>query len=509
LSNRNSLSKHGEDVLALLEESARSNQSDWDKFAGEIAAMSLVEFCEQYLFIQDINDNLVPFVPNRAQRDLEGKLERYKRIVGLKGRQQGISTFCVAFLFKRSLERGARSMSMAHDDDTTQKLRRMAKIFYDNLPEHLQLERTQDNAAITSYSNLAEVTIKTAGSKIGGRGGTYGGVFLADEAAFWKDADQVFKGAIQGVPESGIIVMVSTANGTQGLFYNEVQKAKSGDSEYHFVFYEWWWEDRYSIPLEDGETLNYSDDEQALVDKHGLSPEQIKWRRKKMNEPGMGEDFFQEYPEDPDTCFLTSGESAFPGVHSVMVAPTQTKPIQGHVYSAALDWGQDNDYSSLCIMDETEKREVYLNRWRKMKYQEIRAEVVQACIFWTCTRIKPEANSMSSNIEELIDDFAAEGYEIDVTPLNMSNPLKHELVTLFKNGYQAGGMKLLDIAYAKQEMNTFVKKQLPSLIWTYQAECKGSRNDKANARDDTVIARLLAWHNVMDQSEIDIAFPEY
>lgn len=509
MSNPRSLSEHGADVLALLDEVKRHHSTQWDIYAKEIQALSLAEFCEKHLWIQNKQDVLIPFILNRAQRCLAAALEKYRRIINLKARQQGISTIIAAYVFKRTLESGVRSVSMAHDDDTTQKLRRMAKIFYDNLPEHLKLERTQDNAGITSYSNMAEVTIKTAGSRIGGRGGTYGGVFHADEAAFWTDAAEIFKGAIQGVPTTGTIIIASTANGTQGLFYDEVQKAKSGDSEYHFVFFEWWWDDSYAIPLDRGEVLTYTADEQSLVDKHGLTPEQIKWRRKKMNEPGMGEDFVQEYPEDPETCFLTSGESAFPGIHAVMGPAMQTAPIQGHIYSAALDWGQDNDYSSLCIFDETERREVYLNRWRKMKYQDIRAEVVRDCIFWTCSRITPEANSMSSNIEELTDDFAAKNYEIEITPLYMTNNLKHELVTLFKIGYQSEGMKLLDTPYAKQEMNTFVKKQLPSMVWTYQAESKGSKNDKANARDDTVIARLLEWHNVVNKLEIDIAFPDY
>lgn len=508
MSNPRSLSEHGADVLALLDEVKRRNSTQWDAYAREIKTLSLAEFCEKYLWIQDKNDNLIPFVLKRAQRHLAETLEKHNRVIVLKARQQGISTVIAAFVFKRTLESGVRSVSMAHDDDTTQKLRRMAKIFYDNLPEHLKLERTQDNAGITSYSNLAEVTIKTAGSRIGGRGGTYGGVFHADEAAFWKDAAEVFKGAIQGVPASGVIVIASTANGTQGLFYDEVQKAKTGSSEYKFVFFEWWWDDDYAIPLEDGEVLEYTKDELALVNKHNLTPEQIKWRRKKMNEPGMGDEFVQEYPEDPETCFLTSGESAFPGVHAVMGPATQLAPIPGHKYSAALDWGQDNNYSSLCIFDETEKREVYLNRWRKMKYKDIRAEVVQACMFWGCYKITPEANSMVSNIEELHTDFAAKDYEIAITPVWMSNNLKHEMVTLFKIGYQSEGMQLLDIDYAKQEMNTFVKKQLPTLTWTYQAEGKGGKKDNANAQDDTVIARLIEWYSIATGS-FDFGFPQH
>lgn len=458
--------------------------------------MTLADFCERYLWIQNKDDVLVPFVLNKAQRHFADKLSTgTRRHIILKARQLGFSTIICAYEYKLSIERSSRSVSMAHDDITTQKLRRMARIFYDNMPSEVGITRVQDNAAITSYSNDSEVTIQTAGGKQGGRGGTYGGIFHGSEIAFWTDAKAIIAGAMQGVPKNGIVIFESTPNGAQGLFYEEVQKAKTGKSEYKFHFYPWWWDEEYAIPLADGETLAYTFEEQKLVDEQGLTAEQIKWRRKKIAEPGMSDLFPQEYPEDPETCFLTSGNSAFPNVHLVMVDAVQFKPIQGHVYRAGLDWGQDNDYTSLSIFDVTEKREVYLMRWRREPYKNIRAHVVEACLFWHVSMIIPERNSMSTNVEELIDDFARRYYQITVNPFNMSHPSKHELVSQFKSGYQEQGMTLLKVAdehgndYAKQEMNIFVKKQTPTLQWTYSAEGDG--------HDDTVIARLLAWNAVI------------
>lgn len=458
-----------------------------------IREMSLAEFCERYLFIQDKNDRLVPLRLNKAQRHFAEHMTG--RDIILKARQLGFSTIICAYEYKLSIERPSRSVSMAHDDDTTQKLRRMARIFYENMPSGVGITRVQDNAAVTSYSNNSEVTIKTAGSKQGGRGGTYGGMFHGSEIAFWTDAKSIIAGAMQGVPKDGIVIFESTPNGAQGLFYEEVQKARAGESEYKFHFYPWWWDEEYQIPLREGETLTYTREEQKLVNEEGLTPEQIKWRRKKMAEPGMADLFAQEYPEDAETCFLTSGDSAFPNVHLVICPRVQLKPIIGHVYRAGLDWGQDNDFTSLSIFDVTAKREVYLNRWRRETYKAIRSHVIEACMFWRVSEIQPERNSMATNVEDLIDDFAKENYNIDVFPFVMSNPSKHELVSQFKSGYQEQGMFLLevkdefDVDFAKQEMNIFVKKQTPTMQWTYAAEGDG--------HDDTVIARLLAWNSVI------------
>lgn len=472
-----------------------SPQADAD---GVIASLSLAEFCERYLYIQDKRDRLVPLKLKRAQLHFIAHMTG--RDIILKARQLGFSTAIQAYMFKRAIENPARFVTMAHDDITTQKLRRMSNLFYDHLDPALGVQRTHDNAGITGYTNLSEVTIKTAGARTGGRGGTYGAGMHGSEVAFWSDAAAIVSGAMQAIPPEGFIFLESTANGTQGMFYEEVQKALNGDSEYTLHFYPWWWDEEYQIALDPDETLIYTPEEAALVEKHGLTPEQIKWRRKKMREPEMDVLFAQEYPEDVETCFLTSGDSVFPGVHLVMGPPVQTAPVRGHTYVAGLDWGQDGNYSALCIFDETEKREVYLNRWRHLPYASIRRNIIEACRMWQVGKIVPEINSMSSNVESLIDEFAAEDYDIDVLPFRMGNPEKHELVTNFKIGYQEQGLRLLDVQYAKHEMNIFVKKQTPTGLWTYGAQGKDGGDDQA--QDDTVIARLLGNHAMLLQPAV-------
>ena len=156
-----------------------------------------------------------------------------------------------------------------------------------------------------------------------------------------EDLTRIMSGAMQAVSPDGYIFLESTPNGATGMFYQEVQKAINGDGEFMLHFYAWFMFDEYRVALEPGETLDYTPEEQALVDKHALAPEQIKWRRRKMREPEMDVKFIQEYPEDPYTCFLTSGDSAFPGVQNVMGPPVQTTPNPTHRYVAGLDWGQD------------------------------------------------------------------------------------------------------------------------------------------------------------------------
>ena len=59
-----------------------------------------------------------------------------------------------------------------------------------------------------------------------------------------------------------------------------------------------------------------------------LTPEQLKWRRNKKLE--LKEFFKQEYPEDPLTCFLTSGNSYFGDMSNVFTAPMNPEYDASH-----------------------------------------------------------------------------------------------------------------------------------------------------------------------------------
>ncbi len=123
------------------------------------------------------------------------------------------------------------------------------------------------------------------------------------------------------------IVYESTPNGAAGRFYEMCMAAMRGESKWAFHFYPWWWDSEYCIPLEEGESLEpYNDEELALIAQHGLTPAQIKWRRDKLL--SRGQLFYQEYPEDPITCFLLSGAARFDRVRLKARLAQCTEPIE-------------------------------------------------------------------------------------------------------------------------------------------------------------------------------------
>lgn len=443
-------------------------------------------FGRTFLRILDKEKRLVPLILNDVQRDYLGK--RTRRDLILKARQQGFSTLIQGEWFRISTTRTAACMTLGKDDDNTSKLRRMFQRFYEKLPKEVPKPiRKLDNASVITFADFdSEVLIATAGSTGAGRGGTYTHIH-GSEAAFWPDAEDIVASALQGGNPK--VVLESTPNGAQGYFYNLCMEALDGNNDWRLHFYAWWHTPEYRLPLEPDETLIYTAEEMALVEKHGLTAEQIKWRRSKQRE--LKHLFAQEYPEDPRECFLRSGIGYMGNIDGVFTAPMDATPQQGRHYVAGLDFGQQDDYTVLSVIDTHTRMQVALVRVNKMSWADMRAEVRKACQRWNVRVLKPEANSMgSTNIEALQAEFAQHGVGTQIEPFFTLNANKASAMSALREQLHEGDLRLLDIPEQKHEMRALQAKQLPSLAWQIAAPPK--------EHDDIPIANMLAvdaWLN--------------
>lgn len=374
-------------------------------------------------------------------------------------------------IFRKAVTQTSTTLSLAHDSDATQKLRAMADRFYKHCSfGEVKPERHYANASLTSYPEFdSNVYISTAGNKQSGRGGTYTD-FHGSEVAFWDDAESIVVGAMQGGNPN--VVLESTPNGAQGYFYDKCMEALRGKGIWKLHFYQWWWDDSYRL---DGSPITLTSDELELRNKHNLDDSQIRWRRQKQIE--LGRFFFQEYPEDALTCFLTSGNVFFGDLTDVFVSG-EAKYDYGHSYVAGLDFGQ-KDYTALSVFDKTTKRQVDLLHVNNLDWSEIRKRIKQVYDKWNLTNVLAESNSIGSvNIEEL------RKIGVVCTMFATTNESKQAIISNMNEAIHHGGWKLLDIPVQRHEMNTFTASQLPSGAWKYAAS--------GNGHDDTVISNALA-----------------
>jgi hypothetical protein len=432
-------------------------------------------FAATFLKILNKRGELIPFRWNKAQEHFHAN--RTGKDLILKARQLGMSTYVQGEIFRRAVTGTRSSMTLAHDAETTGKLRIMADRFWEHCQyNNIQPARKYANASLTTYPEFdSTVSIATAGNLEVGRGGTYSD-FHGSEVAFWKDAEKIIVGAMQGGNPD--VILESTPNGSQGYFYERAVEALRGEGVWKLHFYSWWWDAEYRLPLDEGEMLSYSPEEAKLVADHKLSPEQIKWRRYKVKE--LKDKFQQEYPEDPITCFLTSGNSYFGNMSGVYVAPSSAVYNVVHEYVAGLDFGQTNDATAMPVIDITAKVQVDLLHMKKLSWAEQRSRIAQMYHKWHCSRVGAEANSIGSvNIEAL----QADG--LNVIPFQTTNASKAEIMSDLYEGIHTDGLKLIDHPVLRHEMATFVSEQTATGIWRLAAEGDG--------HDDTVIALALAW----------------
>lgn len=464
-------------------------------------------FARDHLIIQNKDGLLVSFTLNRAQqhfyRAIEESSSRFHLLI--KARQLGFSTFIQGYQFWRACHSPLRGVTMAHDADTTQKMRRMSELFFEHLPTPLGVERITDNAAITRYMpHNSEITIATAGAarskKSGGkgRGGTYN-FFHGSEVAFWPNMQKTISGALQGLSGNGLCIFETTTNGAQGWVWELV----NNPGKWQVHFYPWFYDEQYI--LQPDEPLEYTADELALIKAARLQgfilkDKHILWRRDKQAEVGL--EFPQEYPETLQGAFVHSGNSVFGDVAHCLTASDNAKYNPKHRYVCGVDWGQEHDYTVASIIDATDLCEVALLRMNRLDYDVMQQRIVDLCYQWRVETIQPEKNSIGSlNIrymrekfhaitkqheQEVADDKRDEDdvYSITVRPFTMENKRKHKLVSLLYHNIHHGGLRLLPDDTATSELMSFEQTQTESGLYKYGAT-EGSH-------DDTVIARMLA-----------------
>lgn len=269
-----------------------------------------VYYAPRCLKIRTKSGEIQPLRLNEAQTYLHTKLEEQKGKTGkvraliLKGRQQGVSSYTEGRFFHAvTHRRGARAFILTHLDDATNNLFGMAKRFYDHCPEVVRPSLQASNAKELIFDKLdSGYKVGTAGSKGTGRGDTLQ-LFHGSECSFWPNAQTHVAGALQAVPdEPGTeVILESTSNGRQGLFYEMCAAAMRGEGEYILVFIPWFWQSEYRKPVPEG--FVPTADELAYQAAHGLDLEQIVWRRAKIVELNGIHNFRREYPATPEEAF--------------------------------------------------------------------------------------------------------------------------------------------------------------------------------------------------------------
>tara|TARA_R110000824_G_scaffold247940_2_gene437016 strand:- start:660 stop:2546 length:1887 start_codon:yes stop_codon:yes gene_type:complete len=291
------------------------------------------------------------------------------RIIGLKPRKKGFSTMAAAHVYHQCRQYPHEAVLMGDKEDTSGTVFRMISHYletdqfvWDSDVEHAGLDEIR-------LSNRALIKMSTAKSRSNIRGMTPQYIH-GTEVAHWEAAEVVLLGLMNAIPDIGFncVVLESTPKGNSGAFFETWQGARwprpdecpderlywkqwesmspdnpptigAADADFVRVFAAWFeFEDSY-IRLNEEEKGQVQDTldsepwhvgEQELIETYAVEREdgtlvlgdevedadvweQLAWRRSTIRNKCKRDknNMDQEYPRDPESCFLASGKKYF------------------------------------------------------------------------------------------------------------------------------------------------------------------------------------------------------
>lgn len=304
---------------------------------------NLPYFASKCLKVVDKQGQLVPFIFNQAQWYIHTRVEEQKkrtgkvRMVIIKGRQEGCTTYIEGRFFKETLFNSNQSAYiLAHQAESTLKIFSMAARFYANLPEPLKVTREKDTEKSMVYEHGSSYTVGTAGSSQVGRGMTVQ-YFHGSEVAFYENTEELSTGLMQTVADlpGTEVFLESTANGPGNFFHAKVLQALAGKGDFELIFIPWYWMDEYAVHFELTEN-QLTDEERKLLETYSKDPirpmtiANLAWRRKKIVEfEDKDWKFHQEYPCNVQEAFIYA-EDRFFELDKLYAAAKRRMPSDPH-----------------------------------------------------------------------------------------------------------------------------------------------------------------------------------
>ena len=268
------------------------------------------------LKIQTKGGTLEAYAPNSIQRRLDAALDaalesgRPARLIGLKARQMGFSTWMQARLFRRcSTAPNTHGLVVAHDLDGSDRLFRMVRLFHETMASPPQTDYSSRKEIVFSPPLRSSIHVQVAHQYAGSSHTIQ--VLHISELAKWSNPATTMLSLMQTVPTApgSVVVIESTGNGQDGpgrYFYDLWRDARAGKSDYTPLFFPWFEAEEYRMLLVDGPLRDLTEEEAGLRSRYYLDDAQLSWRRWAIrnlcaNNPDA---FRQEYPSNDEEAFL-------------------------------------------------------------------------------------------------------------------------------------------------------------------------------------------------------------
>jgi len=314
-----------------------------------------------------------------------------------------------------------------------------------------QLQGTSINRSdrLISYSGSGSAQVKTADDPAMLRGDSLD-LVIVDEAAHTPRLAEIWIDVIRPAlaDRKGKAIFISTPNGRNyfwQLYQNGLDTAQPDWASFTYSTYD-------NPHIEDSE-----------VDAMRATMPDAKFRQEILAE-------------------FVDGESVFRNINELATATPQADPIEGHTYTAGIDWGRSHDYTVICIYDVTLGCVAFYDRFSGIEFSQ-QLERVKTVI----ERFKPSTTTVELNSigTPLFEQMQKMKLPTKLAGFTMTNIGKSELVDGLSLALEQRTIKLLNDGVMKAELLAYEAEKTKSGLTRYTAP--------AGAHDDVVIALMLAY----------------
>jgi hypothetical protein len=261
----------------------------------------------------------VRFVMNRSQHLVYAAALRHPRIIILKSRQQGISTFWLISFFDDALTRPDFSIGLMAQgqDEAAVLLERVKKLWLDlhtDIKTYLNVNLETDNTKAISFSSRSVIFIRTSF-----RSATLQRLHISEMGKIAnnspKKAKETKSGSLQAVAQGLLAVIESTAEGDnmfKDMWDNAVTYSGNlSPKDFYPVFLSWLGDPDCIVetdqPINSVHEKYFNELEEELGYK--LTRQQKNFWIVQYRE--LGEKIFEEYPATPVEAFMATKEGHY------------------------------------------------------------------------------------------------------------------------------------------------------------------------------------------------------
>ena len=350
-------------------------------------------------YLQTFDNTQKKYVPMDLFEDqiqLINDYENYNENITRKYRQAGVTTVTAAWLSKKlqlaKPDNPERVLLIANKRDTAVEMANKVRHFLEQWPEWLNVGFSPDKNSESRFRLNNGCEVKAVATSADALRGYTPTILVFDEAAYIEAGDDFWAASMASLSTGGKIILISTPNGYDPIYYGVYDQALRGINDFHITDLRWFKDPRYTKDLHWVKCqdichymLNreqYDDNEVVLHDfdiekyqelvEQGYKPfsswfesmsKKFKYDRRKI-------------AQELECDFLGSGDGVIPGDIQENIAKNMIRepiekymqatfwqwkePIIGHRYIMGVDVsrGDSEDFSAISIIDFDDREQV-------------------------------------------------------------------------------------------------------------------------------------------------------